>query len=392
MIKKTMTSMLVLLAMSIGLNAQTNGTWYKFTDAVKNYQNMRIITDKKGKMYLSAGLGSLEIGGKQYGGVAVWNDTTWANVGNLKPSSSISDMAFDSKGNLYACGSFSFLDAAGLDVSMSVGKWNGKAWSVIAADAYSPASLSIDSKDNVYVGGAFTDVDNTPNTAYLAKWDGTKWSSVGGELDAKVAQIKIDKKDNLYIRGDFKKSGTIVLNELAVLKNNVWASLDGGNSAGTNYAFSTMALDNNDQLWVGGAFGKVGTLSQKYLAVWNGTAWKSPVATPVGTVKSLTVDAKNDLYAAVSVGGFPVLYSLNTTALKAIPNSPDDIREIYYDKLKKRVYVSGSFSTPSNNLTYYTPSTVGTKEENLATFKMTLSPNPTTQQLFVDFQEGIETL
>ena len=387
---KQLFSLMFAMGIAVVMNAQT-GTWYPFAATPVNYQYVTMKSDKKGDFYISASL--LGIGGKAYGGVARWNDTTWTNVGNLETNSSVFDMAFDSKGNLYACGDLRLKDASGNLLFMGVGKWDGKAWTSIA-ESISPYPNTIavsPTTGDVYVGGQFSNVESKAGTKYIAKWDGKVWAAATpNTLDDQVKQIEIDKKGTVYIRGDFNNADNIVLNRVAVLNADKWKALDGGYKGNKNYPFSDMGFDSKDNFWVAGSFSSIGTKSISYLAYWDGTAWNAPSVPAVGPVLSMSFGDKDLPY--ITVESFDVnLYSIENNAYTKIPNAPTKIRGLYFDTVKKRLYVSGTFDNPSDKLTYFQikPNSAAKDLEEVA--QLLVSPNPSSERLNVDFKTTLST-
>ena len=53
----------------------------------------------------------------------------------------------------------------------------------------------------LYVGGLFTQAGDNTQLKNLVKWDGIKWNSVGGGANGNVKGLNVDSKGNLYIGG-----------------------------------------------------------------------------------------------------------------------------------------------------------------------------------------------
>jgi len=136
--------------------------------------------DSSGNLYAAGAFSNGN--GKYY--VAKWNGNTWSEVGGANTStfnSTISTLSIDASGNLYAAGLFT----NGSDRwsgNQFVAKWNGSVWSEVggtntSAFNNSINSLSTDASGNLYAAGAFT---NGSSKNYVAKWNGNAWSEVGG--------------------------------------------------------------------------------------------------------------------------------------------------------------------------------------------------------------------
>jgi hypothetical protein len=96
----------------------------------------------------------------------------------------------------------------------------------------------------LYAGGAFTDADNIPEADYLARWDGSSWSAVGGDgfgngtLNGWVLALATDGT-NLYAGGEF---GNIMNNGVTLSAADYIAKWDGlGNWSAWAQARQAMA-------------------------------------------------------------------------------------------------------------------------------------------------------
>lgn len=115
-------------------------------------------------------------------------------------------LAVDSKGNVYAGGTFT--KAGGVTVN-NVAKWNGSGWEALSGQSATGMNnpvyaLVVDSQDNLYVGGSFTTAGGVP-TLHVAKWDGSNWSPLNGPigpgLSGPVFALAVDNQDNVYAGG-----------------------------------------------------------------------------------------------------------------------------------------------------------------------------------------------
>ena len=115
-------------------------------------------------------------------------------------------------------------------------------------------AIAIDSSNNVYVGGLFTNVS----------WTGTSVTSINAR----------------YI---------VMLKPLNAGTANAWSALTGVNGNGTNNLVSTIAIDSSNNVYVGGTFTSVNvggtTVSVNHVARWNPlntgtlTAWSALTGT-----------------------------------------------------------------------------------------------------------------
>ena len=172
---------------------------------------------------------------------------------------------------------------------------------------------------NIYIGGSFLDAGGDPNADYIAKWDGTKWVSMGGVTDGNVYAIRVDPWGNLYAGGAFSLIGGVSANKVAYWDGLNWnnymsTSVNGGvvraicewgggviiggtftnvngipNTNGiarvswvsNNWVWSSLGTGVNGEVYaidansgfVGGSFTTAGGVLANNIAQWDGSNW-----------------------------------------------------------------------------------------------------------------------
>jgi hypothetical protein len=140
-----------------------------------------------------------------------WNGTNWTNIAGGPIDGSTATyfqerpMCTDAQGNLYLAGSF--VDTQG---KRYVAKWDGTAWSTVGTlningDVW---SMTCDSTGALYIGGKFYyQSGNAVEPYYVAKFDGTNWLPLGGHeglyADGLIKTILVDG-GGVYAAGEFK--------------------------------------------------------------------------------------------------------------------------------------------------------------------------------------------
>lgn len=181
-------------------------------------------------------------------------------------------------------------------------------------------ALAADSNGNIYVGGAFTTVYDSsgvavPFTAYVAKWNraAKSWEALGRGASNIVHSLAVDNADNLYVGGSFinviDAGGSPVAKTIYIAKWNgsAWSALAGG--AGS--VVKSLAVDSQDVLYVGGLFTAVKDISNvsvpytAYIAQWSGGTWINLGRGADAEVRALAVDGQDNLYAG---GAFAKVY------------------------------------------------------------------------------------
>jgi hypothetical protein len=117
---------------------------------------------------------------------------------------------------------------------------------------------------NLYVGGQFTTAGG--NTAdYIAKWNGSAWSSVGGGMDNYVYSLAVDPNYNVYAGGAFTNAGGVYASRIAEWNGSTWSPL----GSGVNNIVLSLAADSAGRLYAGGLLTVAGTNVSAYVAQAN---------------------------------------------------------------------------------------------------------------------------
>ena len=182
--------------------------------------------------------------------------------------------------NVYVGGNF---DLAGGAPANFIARWDGSSWSSLGTGAANGVgaqvnAIAIASNGDVYAGGNFTTAGGLP-AGYVARWNGNSWSSLGTGVNASVAALAFAGSD-LYVGGSFGNAGVVSASYVALWNGSTWASLGTAAANGTGSSVSTL-LNTPAGLAVGGGFTFVGGLPgsggvpANSVALWNGSAWSA---------------------------------------------------------------------------------------------------------------------
>ncbi len=264
---------------ALGSNGAGNGSL--------NASVFTLTTDANGNLYLGGSFTNVESGtilgtlqSADY--IAKWNGSNWSALGTgISPSyGALNGEVYAIAVNgttVYAGGSFSSINNKGTAIpeARHIAKFDGSNWSALGGNGAGGGSLSGNVSDilidgsNIYVSGAFTDVNNNgavqANADYVAKWNGTAWSGLGNNG---AANGSIGKPQNAY--------GTVMA------------------MVGSNLLLGGIFMDVNS----GGAL----QTQADFLAQWNGTGW-SALGTAASGSLSGSVEAIVISGTDVYVGG-----------------------------------------------------------------------------------------
>jgi CSLREA domain-containing protein len=227
--------------------------------------------------------------------------------------------------DIYVGGSFTGVvnKGSGIDEADFIAKWDGTNWSALGSNGTGNGSLNgfvtsiVVSGDNIYVGGAFYDVNNNgtvlPNADSVARWDGTNWSALGsngsgnGSLNGSVRDMAVSG-GNLYVGGlftDVNNNGTVLTaaDYIARWDGTNWSALgsNGAENGSLGYVPEAIAVSGSD-VYVGGHFTDVnnnGTVltAADYIAKWDGTNWSALGSNAAGN------GSLNNIVNAIAVSG-----------------------------------------------------------------------------------------
>ncbi len=163
---------------------------------------------------------------------------------------------------------------------------------------------------DVYIGGAFTDVNGISTAAHIARWDGENWHGVGtgaggggsAALNNNVLALSV-WGTKLIVGGQFTDAGGHdAADFVATWDTANWAPLDtnvGGGGVGVlNGSVQAIAISNTD-IYLGGSFTNVdANANADYVARWDGSAWSA-----LGSNSDATDGALNAYVLALAVEG-----------------------------------------------------------------------------------------
>ncbi len=233
--------------------------------------------------------------------LARWNGQNWSQVGgpltsgvpNTRPTVSALEV-FDDDGPgprppaLYVGGGFLY---AGGTLVRHIARWDGVSWELLGEGISSGPvkSLCVFDEDGpgpmkpaLFVGGVFAFAGGQP-LPYLARWDGQKWTSVGGGINSTVLAMTVYDDDGpgprppaLYAGGFFTHVGATEVNRIARWDGQSWSPLGSGVSGyGVGTQVMSLAVFDEDGpgpnpggLYVGGLFYYAGGVWGKHVARW----------------------------------------------------------------------------------------------------------------------------
>jgi hypothetical protein len=136
---------------------------------------------------------------ERYDGTAVWQSIT-------QLPGPVTALALDNSGALVAGGYF---ESSGPSALHFVARWNGSVWESMDGGLPGPVMALCSMGDYVMAGGFFGFNSAAPNVYHVARWrDSVGWEALEGDLDGPVFALHTYQDENeLYIGGAFQHVG-----------------------------------------------------------------------------------------------------------------------------------------------------------------------------------------
>lgn len=156
--------------------------------------------------------GGFNLGPNHYG-IMKWNGFGWTPMAQLLPSDYI-ETGTSYNGDLVVGGRFTIVDGIPCDY---IAKWNGTSWSSLCAglmennSAVPEVKVLYTAKGCIYAGGAFSKICGV-NTANAAKWNGSFWIAlpvIGGITSY------ISRGSDVIVAGSFPVAGPAISQSIA---------------------------------------------------------------------------------------------------------------------------------------------------------------------------------
>jgi hypothetical protein len=230
--------------------------------------------------------------------VARWTGTEWLPMSfglNSGDVWALTEWDDGTGPTLYAGGTFTH--ATG-ELAHGVGRWTGTRWADVGGGvggaAYAMTSFDDGGGSALYVAGDFSGASGAPNTPGIAKWNGSRWSGVGGGLTLgrgfganALAVFDDGAGPELYVAGIFSAAGGTPARNIARWNGSAWSPVGSGIDS---WAYEMTVADDGSgpALFVAGALTNAGGIPTR-VAKWQNGRWSAvgPEGGPTGSVIGL---------------------------------------------------------------------------------------------------------
>jgi hypothetical protein len=207
-----------------------------------------------------------------------WRAGVWEPVATGRPGEVLDLVTFNNGAGtrLYTAG------FSGVFPGENMSRWDNGSWSWFHTPGSwigSAVSFDAGSGPRLIVSGA---IFIQPGMGYIAQWDGSAWSAVGGGVDTIVWDY-VEHDDGrgraLFMIGDMRTVGGTVANGVARWDGQAWGTLGSGftvglSGAGLGRCGAVFDDGSGPALFVGGRFTSPGGVQCRNIAKWTGTSWQ----------------------------------------------------------------------------------------------------------------------
>jgi hypothetical protein len=271
-------------------------------------------------------------------------------------------------GKVYLGGSFTDLD--GIGAADYIAAWTPETamWAALGTGMAGGTvrSLAVDALGGIWAGGAFTSAGGVANTAYIARWNGAAWTSVG-VCNGFVRDILVGRNGWVWATGAFTSIGGVAANRIAYYDGSAWHAL----GTGLDDEGICLAEDDAGNIVVGGSFTSANSVACNYVAwlayrpYYGDFVVEAMAGGLSGGCRAVAFGSDGSLYAGgvftaytnwsggpVTVGFVARYFQWSWYRLgEAAPYGVDDtVAALAFDRSTNLLYAGGDFGYGSNGV------------------------------------------
>ncbi len=240
---------------------------------------------------------------------------------------------------------------------------NHNAWSALGSGVNGNVSAltslaNASGGEDLIVGGSFTVAGGVPVSS-LAKWDGYSWSGIGGGIfggtvKALASIPRTSGGADLYVGGTFTTAGSTAINYIAKWDGSVWSTLGAGVDGGVTSLKPVRSSTGGFELLATGNFRRAGTSTSIGVASWNGSTWTPyyQYLYPVGVVNaaagvpSATTGIDVQIATTAEISNFPLW---GTTIVQAVHSWVNGVWNRLGGTFQNKVVSLAAVASPTGN-------------------------------------------
>jgi len=275
----------------------------------------------------------------------------WAAMGTGSNGLAVLSLGIGLDGKVYAGGLFTAMGGVANTNHIAyweptTGVWNAMGTGA-AAGANGVYAFVIGPDGSIYAMGDFTLMGGVANTARLAKWNGSAWSSItaAGSANGSVFAAAFDSIGNLYVTGGFTTINGVAANRIAKMDTaGTWTAL----STGLNSNGQALVVDAANNVYVGGAF----TTPFPNITKWNGSAFSALGSGLDDVVRALAIGANGAIYAGGDFLNSGSVSMARVASFNGVTWSPlgsglagGVVSSLAYNASLGRLFIGGTFTS-----------------------------------------------
>lgn len=234
-----------------------------------------------------------------------------------------------------------------------------------------PQAIAVDSSGSLYIGGGFTAYSGSSPTRIVKLTPSgsidTSFNS-GAGFNNPVTVIRLDSSGSLYVGGTFTSYSGSTVNRIIKLNPNGTRDASFDTGSGFNGTVNDIQFDSSGSLWVGGQFTTYKGVSTPYIAkilpdgTRDTTFVTSSANAPNTTVNTVAVDNADNVYIGGSFTQVGTVANNSQRIAKLLKTGPIDstfvvgpagannafnstVNAIYYKSGSNSIVVGGGFNT-----------------------------------------------
>lgn len=237
---------------------------------ISPFEVTSMVIDAQNNFYFGGKFG--EMNGVAVSNLVKWDGTAWTAMGSENPF--IYDLELGADNRIYMAG-YNSQGQGVLKYPNTSGGW------VTQLTDQAIHQVKVDSQNQIYIAGSFEEIETAGNIHYLAKWNGTNWSTVGNiGLFTRGAIIDLNQQDQLYLAEDVFKVGDSGAAGIGRWDGTQWHTLgqptgQGLDSVNEYRSVADLQFDQEGLLYAAGLFGLAGDKLAFGIAQWDGTEWQA---------------------------------------------------------------------------------------------------------------------
>lgn len=275
----------------------------------------------------------------------------WAALGTGSNSLAVLSLQIGLDGKVYAGGLFTAMGGVANTNHVAyweptTGVWNAMGTGM-AAGANGVYNFAVGPDGSIYAVGDFTLAGGVANTARLAKWNGSAWSSItpAGSANNTVFAAVFDSLGNLYVTGNFTTINGVAATRIAKMDTaGTWTAL----STGLNSAGLTLIVDASNNVYVGGGF----STPFANITKWNGSAFSALGAGLDDVVRALIIGPNNVMYAGGDFLNSGSVAMARVAAFNGVAWSPlgqgvagGIVDTLAFNAISSQLFIGGTFTS-----------------------------------------------